>query len=336
MVLRPQSNLAVLDVWDYYINEDLKHGPTYDLELLQLETTQQEETETIDGMHSTSRQVVITGYDNVRHCIPDAFTHLLEEIHNLETELGHLPQKWKILWDKLELPTTDSLTATGKHLKRSIRFAISVCSYGPVKSISLKFGGIETVTSSVSQNCFNSSCREGLVYVKRVRTEGIGLWHSERVFPNNTDPNERSEADQLFLAYEIEGLQVLLKQIYSPTSWEMANEGKLPLMLGNTLAENSYILLFLVESNFTLILAEDEDMEILPTPDTTRGLTQERRRNFFIRLMVIKLICEPESITILDEYHRPELKQILPKAVPRRTCELVIAWHEIARELFVT
>lgn len=109
-VLRPQSNLAVLDVWDYYINEDLKHGPSYDLELLQLETTQLEETETIEGMHSTSRQVVITGYDNVRHCIPDAFTHLLEEIHNLETELGHLPQKWKILWDKLELPTTDSLT----------------------------------------------------------------------------------------------------------------------------------------------------------------------------------------------------------------------------------
>lgn len=51
-------------------------------------------------------------YDNVRHCIPDAFTHLLEEIHNLETELGHLPQKWKILWDKLELPTTDSLTVS--------------------------------------------------------------------------------------------------------------------------------------------------------------------------------------------------------------------------------
>lgn len=109
-VLRPQSNIAVLDVWNYYISEDLRHGPTYDLELLQLETSQQEEADAVEGIHSTSRQVVITGYENVRNCIPDAFTHLLEEIHNLETELGHLPQKWKILWDKLELPTTDSLT----------------------------------------------------------------------------------------------------------------------------------------------------------------------------------------------------------------------------------
>jgi hypothetical protein len=51
-------------------------------------------------------------YDCVNKCVPDAFSHLLEEIHRLETELGHLPQKWKVLWDKLELPTTDSLTVT--------------------------------------------------------------------------------------------------------------------------------------------------------------------------------------------------------------------------------
>ncbi|CAH1394245.1 unnamed protein product [Nezara viridula] len=95
------------------------------------------------------------------------------------------------------------------------------------------FSRIETVTSSVSQNRFNSSCEEGLVCVKIVRTEGIGLWLFERVSPNNTHPNE-----------------------------------------GNTLAENSYILLFLVEPNFTLLSAEDEDMEVLPTPDTTRGLTK--------------------------------------------------------------
>lgn len=44
--------------------------------------------------------------------VPDAFSHLLEEIHKLESELGHLPQKWKVLWDKLELPLTDSLTVS--------------------------------------------------------------------------------------------------------------------------------------------------------------------------------------------------------------------------------
>lgn len=46
----------------------------------------------------------------ISRSVPDAFSHLLDEIHRLETELGHLPQKWKVLWDKLELPGTDSLT----------------------------------------------------------------------------------------------------------------------------------------------------------------------------------------------------------------------------------
>lgn len=51
-------------------------------------------------------------YDSISKCIPDAFSHLLEEIRRLEAELGHLPQKWKVLWDKLELPTADSLTVS--------------------------------------------------------------------------------------------------------------------------------------------------------------------------------------------------------------------------------
>lgn len=48
--------------------------------------------------------------------VPDQFSHLLEEIHKLETELGHLPQKWKVLWDKLELPNTDSLAVRNEYL----------------------------------------------------------------------------------------------------------------------------------------------------------------------------------------------------------------------------
>ena len=51
-------------------------------------------------------------YDNLGTMVPDQFSHLLEEIHKLETELGHLPQKWKVLWDKLELPNTDSLAVS--------------------------------------------------------------------------------------------------------------------------------------------------------------------------------------------------------------------------------
>ncbi|CAB0016635.1 unnamed protein product [Nesidiocoris tenuis] len=60
-VLRPQSNLAVLDVWNYYVSEDLRHGPSYDLELIQLEACQQEETDAAEGTQSPARQVVMNG-----------------------------------------------------------------------------------------------------------------------------------------------------------------------------------------------------------------------------------------------------------------------------------
>lgn len=54
----------------------------------------------------------------IDNLVPNAFSYLLEEVHRLEAELGHLPQKWKVLWDKLELPTTDSLTVISVQLWR--------------------------------------------------------------------------------------------------------------------------------------------------------------------------------------------------------------------------
>ncbi|XP_026287376.1 myotubularin-related protein 13 isoform X1 [Frankliniella occidentalis] len=110
-VLRPQSLLPSLDVWKYYLSEQLSHGPAYDLEVIQQDSQQEEENEAADGISPHSvRRVVTLGYDMIDNLVPNAFSYLLEEIHRLEAELGHLPQKWKVLWDKLELPTTDSLT----------------------------------------------------------------------------------------------------------------------------------------------------------------------------------------------------------------------------------
>ncbi|XP_054263415.1 myotubularin-related protein 13 [Macrosteles quadrilineatus] len=109
-VLRPQSHLANLEIWQYYLKEELRYGPSYDIEIVQLDSQQEEELEATDGTAKSSRRQVTLGYDCIERFVPDAFSHLLEEIHHIETELGHLPQKWKVLWDKLELPTTDSLT----------------------------------------------------------------------------------------------------------------------------------------------------------------------------------------------------------------------------------
>lgn len=135
-VLRPQSSVAMLDLWGYYIDEELAHGPPYDLELVVNDNHDDEE---IDFLSSTSgfrsgsngsahasnsnsmlsskspqqirrRRVVSNGYDSLVKCDPDAFTRLLDELRQAEVERGLLPQNWRQIWDKLELPQSDSLT----------------------------------------------------------------------------------------------------------------------------------------------------------------------------------------------------------------------------------
>lgn len=49
-------------------------------------------------------------YDCVWAVQPDAFSAQLEELRHLELELGHLPQKWTVHWDKLEIPPPEQLT----------------------------------------------------------------------------------------------------------------------------------------------------------------------------------------------------------------------------------
>lgn len=107
--------------------EDLAHGPSFDFEIVAMEMQKEEETEAImnDSMSSkkklSNRKVFNSCYDNVGLCEPDVFSSLLEEIHNLESELGHLPQKWQVLWDKLEPPNTDSIIRQSSFTTQMIR-----------------------------------------------------------------------------------------------------------------------------------------------------------------------------------------------------------------------
>ncbi|CAG2192244.1 MTMR5_13 [Mytilus edulis] len=106
MVLRPYSNLANMKIWDYYIDEDLAHGPPYEIETAQKELALNEDV-TVEGNPSSSRVVNIC-FDNVQIQQPESFKVLLQEVHRVQTDLGHLQQKWKIIWDKLEGPARDS------------------------------------------------------------------------------------------------------------------------------------------------------------------------------------------------------------------------------------
>uniref|UniRef100_A0A8C6YF45 SET binding factor 1 n=1 Tax=Naja naja TaxID=35670 RepID=A0A8C6YF45_NAJNA len=102
-VLRPYSNISSLKVWDYYTHEALAEGPSYDWELVQEQGELSEEA----GQQDTStpqshRKIVWPCYDSCRRVEPDAISRLLEEVQNLEMELGQVPERWKETWDKVK------------------------------------------------------------------------------------------------------------------------------------------------------------------------------------------------------------------------------------------
>ena len=109
---------------DYYVREELRFGPPYDLEVYGLEEAQERELEGGEGTNNSIRQVsnkqsLTFGYDNLTVEHLDSTQHLLEQVNllveseilricvkveNLETELGYLPKRWSHHWSSLELP----------------------------------------------------------------------------------------------------------------------------------------------------------------------------------------------------------------------------------------
>uniref|UniRef100_A0A8B9Q145 SET binding factor 1 n=1 Tax=Apteryx owenii TaxID=8824 RepID=A0A8B9Q145_APTOW len=104
-VLRPYSNISNLKVWDYYTEETLSEGPSYDWELVQGQPDHVEEADRQDtSAPQTKRKIIWPCYDNRSRVEPDAISKLLEvsELHNLEMELGQIPERWKDTWDKVK------------------------------------------------------------------------------------------------------------------------------------------------------------------------------------------------------------------------------------------
>uniref|UniRef100_A0A8C9MEJ0 SET binding factor 1 n=1 Tax=Serinus canaria TaxID=9135 RepID=A0A8C9MEJ0_SERCA len=102
-VLRPYSNISNLKVWDYYTEETLSEGPPYDWELAQGQPEPAEEPDRQDtAAPQSKRRIIWPCYDNRSRVEPDAISKLLEELHNLEMELGQVPERWKDTWDKVK------------------------------------------------------------------------------------------------------------------------------------------------------------------------------------------------------------------------------------------
>ncbi len=78
-VLRPYSNVANLKIWEYFLKEDLAHGPVYDIEVVAKELKILDEEEEADlAITQNSRRIVNGCYDNIEHVQPDACTYLMQ------------------------------------------------------------------------------------------------------------------------------------------------------------------------------------------------------------------------------------------------------------------
>ncbi|CAJ0968898.1 unnamed protein product, partial [Ranitomeya imitator] len=100
-VLRTNSSVWGLRIWDYYTHEALSEGPSYDWELVQAHRHEEPE-KTDSSAPQTKRKIVWPSYHAAHRLQPDAITCLLEELQNLEMELRPIPEKWKETWDKVK------------------------------------------------------------------------------------------------------------------------------------------------------------------------------------------------------------------------------------------
>uniref|UniRef100_A0AAR2KMV8 SET binding factor 1 n=1 Tax=Pygocentrus nattereri TaxID=42514 RepID=A0AAR2KMV8_PYGNA len=118
-VLRPYSFISNLKVWDFYTEETLSEGPSYDWELVRgrpeghTEDTATDRPET--AAPKSQRRVVWPCYDSLSKVLPDAITKLLQDVHNLEAELGHVSEKWKDTWDKIKTTQRTETKLESRH-----------------------------------------------------------------------------------------------------------------------------------------------------------------------------------------------------------------------------
>ncbi|XP_033645492.1 myotubularin-related protein 13-like isoform X1 [Asterias rubens] len=97
-VLRPYTNFSSLRIWDYFRQEDLAGGPSFDRELFELATAEDKEVPLLPS----DRRVINNCYDNATQAEPDMHMWLLEEMLQLEGDLGRTPQHWKTRLDRAQ------------------------------------------------------------------------------------------------------------------------------------------------------------------------------------------------------------------------------------------
>uniref|UniRef100_A0A8C5NIR3 Uncharacterized protein n=1 Tax=Junco hyemalis TaxID=40217 RepID=A0A8C5NIR3_JUNHY len=106
--LKPNVNMSSLKKWDYYVEEILATGPSYDWTMVPAKCSVSEENDQADGSASqTKRKIVWPCYDDIKKIQPDAITSLLNEIERLESKLNQSPERWQLLWERVKMNLKD-------------------------------------------------------------------------------------------------------------------------------------------------------------------------------------------------------------------------------------
>lgn len=102
-VIKPNSHIASFKLWDYYTSEDLIHGPSYDLEVFNMNRQHQEELQaSSDQSKASKRRLVVTNYDCVHLTQADGLTQAMGDLKNIESEYNLNSTPWSSLWSKIE------------------------------------------------------------------------------------------------------------------------------------------------------------------------------------------------------------------------------------------
>uniref|UniRef100_A0A8C3CTC4 SET binding factor 2 n=1 Tax=Cairina moschata TaxID=8855 RepID=A0A8C3CTC4_CAIMO len=106
--LKRKNSMSSLKKWDYYVEEILATGPSYDWTMVTAKCSALEEAEQTDGSVSqTKRKIVWPCYDDVKKLQPDAISSLLNEIERLESKLNQNPERWQLLWERVKMNLKD-------------------------------------------------------------------------------------------------------------------------------------------------------------------------------------------------------------------------------------
>nr|XP_033783896.1 myotubularin-related protein 13 isoform X1 [Geotrypetes seraphini] len=151
--LKPSANISNLKKWNYYMEETIATGPSYDWAMASARFSSIEEADQVeDIVPQSKRKIVWPCYDEISKVQPDAITSLLHEIERLENKLSQTPERWQLLWEKAK----GNLKENGRQEKRnrSGLMSTNLSSYQKQSMVHLPDSGLgeEQLTSASPSN----------------------------------------------------------------------------------------------------------------------------------------------------------------------------------------